>query len=212
MTLVLTFGSNHQTPSNFAFTQILPPVDPNHDPSLATRGQFGAKVFAPYVDAAAFPTPQLVGGPYTATGQLFYSLAFITAQTVGSSSVPAWGGVIPISQWYFYDQVQDIRLKGGDVIVSFGGEAGTELAQAITDVGTLVAAYQSVIDMYKLKWIDFDVEASMWLLIAGVPAGCGVGLLLLQLLLLLLLLDGVSHACNTLQLEPLPGLPRRHFC
>jgi hypothetical protein len=30
--------------------------------------------------------------------------------------------------------------------------------QAITDMPTLVAEYQAVIDMYKLRWVDFDIE------------------------------------------------------
>ena len=161
-TLVLTFGSNKNRPSNFAFTQILPPVNPNNDRSLLTRGQFGAKVFAPYTDTGLYPTTELVAGPYNATGQLFYTLAFITAQTVAGAAQPAWGGVISMSQWFFYDQIQALRLLGGDVIVSFGGESGVELAQAITNVNKLVAAYQSVVSQYHLKWIDFDVEASDW--------------------------------------------------
>ena len=166
-TLVLTFGSNQQKPYNFAFTQLLPLLDPDNDPSLATRGQFGAKVFAPYVDTSLYPTPQLVAGPYNATGQLFYTLAFITSQSVaGGTAQPAWGGVITLESQFFYDQIRALRLLGGDVIVSFGGASGVELAQAITDVGTLVAAYQSVIDLYKLAWIDFDVEARIC---------CGVG-------------------------------------
>ena len=38
-------------------------------------------------------------------------------------------------------QFRDIRLKGGDVSVSFGGAAGQELAQAITDIDQLVGGW-----------------------------------------------------------------------
>jgi len=51
-----------------------------------------------------------------------------------------------------------VRKNGGDVIISFGGANGSELAQVITDTTKLVAAYQSVIDMYNLRCIEFDIE------------------------------------------------------
>ena len=35
-------------------------------------------------------------------------------------------------------QIRDVRLRGGDVIVSFGGAAGQELAQVVTDENALV--------------------------------------------------------------------------
>eukprot|EP00887_Chlorella_sp_A99_P002551 scaffold6.g2551.t1 len=98
-TLALTFGSQQLTPYGFAFTQLLPLMNPDHDPSLLARGKFGSKIRA-------------------------------------------------------------LRLAHGDVVVSFGGANGQELAQAIGDVDTLTAAYQSVIDLYKLAWIDFDVEGA----------------------------------------------------
>eukprot|EP00887_Chlorella_sp_A99_P004981 scaffold4.g4981.t1 len=157
-TLTLQFGATGGKPTSVRFTQVLPPIASASDLSLAKRGSFGAKVFSPFVDAVAYPTPQLLGGPYNATGQLFYTLAFIIAQTMGTTVIPSWGGVIPLCNWHFYDQIRAVRLKGGDVIISFGGAAGTELAQAITDLKTLVKAYQAVIDVYRLRWIDFDVE------------------------------------------------------
>jgi len=49
---------------------------------------------------------------------------------------------------------------GGDVILSFGGAAGTELGQACTTVAALQAAYQSVITKYNLTWIDLDIEGA----------------------------------------------------
>jgi len=46
------------------------------------------------------------------------------------------------------------------VIMSFGGEAGKELANVIDDPAELEAAYQKVIDTYKFTWLDFDVEGN----------------------------------------------------
>src|SRR5205807_8826391 len=47
-----------------------------------------------------------------------------------------------------------------DVKISFGGATGVELAQACTDVNALTAEYQAVIDAYKLKFIDLDIEGA----------------------------------------------------
>ena len=47
---------------------------------------------------------------------------------------------------------------GGDVIISFGGANGVELAQSCTTVTALANAYQSIIDRYLLTSVDFDIE------------------------------------------------------
>ena len=47
-----------------------------------------------------------------------------------------------------------------DGIISFGGEAGKELANVIDDPARLEAAYQRVIDQYKFTWLDFDIEGN----------------------------------------------------
>jgi hypothetical protein len=44
--------------------------------------------------------------------------------------------------------------------MSFGGEAGKEMANVIDDPAQLEAAYQKVIDQYKFTWLDFDVEGN----------------------------------------------------
>jgi chitinase len=54
--------------------------------------------------------------------------------------------------------IQTVRSRGGDVIVSFGGEAGSELAQSCTSQSALQAQYQSIIDHYQASHLDFDIE------------------------------------------------------
>jgi chitinase len=44
------------------------------------------------------------------------------------------------------------------VIVSFGGAAGQELAQACSDASSLQAQYQAIINRYNVTHLDFDVE------------------------------------------------------
>lgn len=90
-----------------------------------------------------------------ACGQRFYTIAFVIADRHGN---PAWDGRWAMEENLYAEQINAIRTRGGDVIVSFGGEAGTEMAIAETNVTVLESKYQSVIDRYKLTWLDFDIE------------------------------------------------------
>ena len=101
-----------------------------------------------------------------ACGLKYYTLAFIIAKQDGwgkdakYSKEPSWYGRVAINENLYHDQIDAIRKRGGDVIVSFGGEAGKELANVIDDPAALEAAYQKVIDQYKFTWLDFDVEGN----------------------------------------------------
>jgi hypothetical protein len=124
---------------------------------LITISSFAAmpgKVYAPYVDVMLWPTFNIMS-TYNATGQKYYTLAFIIA---GTDNQPAWGGALNMSSNHMLDQVNQLRAVGGDVIVSFGGANGTPIDASITNVTSLVAAYQTVINKYGLTWIDFDIE------------------------------------------------------
>lgn len=147
-----TFGGSGAPPqvSDFEFVQINPPLIPI-DPKV--RGIFPDRFFAPYVDILLFPTIDLIKVAKQ-NNHYFYTLAFITAQ----GTEPSWGGVVPITQRFFSDVITELRALGGDVIISFGGANGIELAQANTDVNVLVQKYQQVIDLYQLTYIDFDIE------------------------------------------------------
>jgi len=124
--------------------------------AISALGALPSKVYAPYVDVMLWPTFSLMNS-YNATGQKYYTLAFITAGTNGQ---PAWGGATPMDQNFLLDQINQLRAVGGDVIVSFGGANGTPIDVTITDVNALVNAYQSVINRYGLTWIDFDIEGA----------------------------------------------------
>ncbi|KAI8920267.1 glycoside hydrolase superfamily [Powellomyces hirtus] len=117
-------------------------------------GSWGSKTFAPYIDVMLWPTVD-VSTVNAATGIKHFTLAFIFA---GGDGNPAWGGVTPMSQNFYLDIIGKLRSAGGDVIVSFGGANGQELAQATTDVAALQAKYQAVINQYQLTWIDLDIE------------------------------------------------------
>ena len=51
------------------------------------------------------------------------------------------------------------QQAGGDVVLSFGGAEGTELA-LVCDDAQLVTAYRSVIDAYGATHVDFDIEGA----------------------------------------------------
>jgi hypothetical protein len=122
--------------------------------SLAARAEWPAKVFAPYMYAGSGDHFQLTHCD-DVSGQKFFTLAFIIADP---SNNPAWYGQIPMAENYYTNQVTTIRHRGGDVIVSFGGEGGKELALVETNSVVLQAKYQSVIDHYEFTWLDFDIE------------------------------------------------------
>ena len=121
-----------------------------------TTGNFPDHLFAPYIDMLQWPTPSLAGLA-TTTGQKYYSMAFIVA---GSGCQANWGGYYTMAQNFELSDVAALRAQGGDVIVSFGGATGTELALACSTVSTLQAQYQAVIDKYNLTRVDFDVEGT----------------------------------------------------
>ncbi|HTV62437.1 MAG TPA: chitinase [Verrucomicrobiae bacterium] len=113
-----------------------------------------AKVFAPYMYIGAGDHFEITRCD-DACGQKFYTLAFIIADKHGR---PAWDGRFPMKLNLYANQIKTIRHRGGNVIVSFGGADGTEIAIAQTNAAVLEAEYQSVIDRYKLTWLDFDIE------------------------------------------------------
>ena len=122
--------------------------------ATSARAGWPARVFAPYMYVGT-------GDDFKLTqcddecGQKFYTLAFIIADT---SNNPAWDGRIALKENFYAEQIAAIRARGGDVIMSFGGEGGKEIALVETNLETLVAKYQSVIDRYHFTWLDFDIE------------------------------------------------------
>jgi hypothetical protein len=90
------------------------------------------------------------------SGTRMFTLAFI--QSVNGCA-PGWGGEKPVADdTAVLANINELRANGGDVIIAFGGYDGTDLAQACPDAAGQQAAYQLVIDKYKAKTLDFDVE------------------------------------------------------
>ena len=124
-------------------------------PQALGASPFPAKIFVPYVDVGLWPTPSITDS-YEQTGHAYYGLAFITS---AGNCTPSWGG-LGLESDFYRDEVDGIRDNGGNVLVSFGGANGIELALDCPDVESLQAAYQAVIDRYDLTWIDLDIEGT----------------------------------------------------
>jgi chitinase len=116
--------------------------------ALAVRGG------APYIYTNVSGTKDPVNVMKT-TGVKAFTLAFILNN--GTCS-PAWdSGTLNDSGKQ--TMINNIRGAGGDVVVSFGGYSGNKLGNSCSNETALAGAYQKVIDLYKLKAIDIDLEA-----------------------------------------------------
>ena len=124
------------------------PVSEAATTSLAVRGG------APYIYSGVSGKKDPVKVMQT-TGVQAFTLAFILNK--GTCS-PVWdSGTLNDSGKQ--KMITAIRGAGGDVVVSFGGYSGNKLANSCSNETKLAAAYQKVIDLYKLKAIDIDLEA-----------------------------------------------------
>ena len=118
--------------------------------------------YAPYVDMTLYPTYNLVTAATTGNVK-FFTLAFIVAD---SNNQPSWGGYTEYEvnggsfDMQLRKQVADVRAAGSDVMVSFGGASNSELAEKITSIPQLTAAYQTVVDAYNVTHLDFDIEGA----------------------------------------------------
>lgn len=111
-------------------------------------------IFAPYIDLPK--TTLSLSQIKAVSGIRMFTLAFI--QSVNGCA-PGWGGEKPVADdTAVLANINELRANGGDVIIAFGGYDGTDLAQACPDAAGQQAAYQQVIDKYKAKYLDFDVE------------------------------------------------------
>lgn len=129
--------------------------------AVTTPPKPGPSVFASYVDVTATPTYpfETPSGP----AQSNVILSFVVAGP-DNRCAATWGGAYTLNQAASHldldRRISQLRLVGGAVRVSFGGQAGNELASACTAPTALLGAYQSVVDRYKLDSIDLDLEGA----------------------------------------------------
>jgi hypothetical protein len=125
-------------------------------PTATASSTSSSSSFAPYVDTTLFPAYNLTTA-MDATGVKTFNLAFVTD---AGSCTPEWGGVDALTTNGVATQISALRAAGGNVRISFGGEAGTELADDCSSLSALTAAYNTVIDDFSATMIDFDIEGA----------------------------------------------------
>jgi chitinase len=111
----------------------------------------GGKVFAPYI---LTNSPVLVSTSQS-SGIKFFTIAFVIS---GNGCQASLNGTPLAQENSMAGSINNLRAIGGDVIISFGGAGGQELALTCGSVSSLQAQYQAVINKYNVKVLDFDVE------------------------------------------------------
>ncbi|WP_179468874.1 Calx-beta domain-containing protein [Mycolicibacterium vinylchloridicum] len=140
------------------------------DDTATTPGgtaEWGTSFFAPYIDMGAYPVPNLLALSKT-YGTSLVTLGFMQADENGTL---AWAGLAALKPNSTNEQaiainnaIATFKAAGGDVMISFGGAAGTSIAQDYAAKGRtaqeLAAAYAAVVDKYGVTHLDFDIEGA----------------------------------------------------
>lgn len=125
-------------------------------------------ISAPYLDVTVWPTPPVdTIGVQNGLNQM--TLAFVTNNPhapQGQQCAPAWAGSYPIdgtltdsTSKYISDSIHAYQAAGGDVIISFGGEAGS-LAPSCSTSADMEKALETVVDANGVRHLDFDIEGA----------------------------------------------------
>jgi len=125
-------------------------------PAAAAGSAFPAHFAAPYLQIDSSDAGDMAAD-MAATGLKYYTLAFLIPQ---SGCTPEWEDD-GSSVGAFNSEISAIQNAGGNVIISFGGEDGGELAQTCTNVSQLTAAYQNVVNTTGVTRLDFDIEGGV---------------------------------------------------
>ena len=145
------YGTSSITPSIAVTTSV----------ASATTGVH--PIFSPYVDMTLTSGQNVVQMAHDA-GLKDVTLAFI--QSNGNGGI-GWGGSGTITNDVFSNgsnvltAIQGLHAAGVNVTISFGGAAGQDAAATATSASQLQAEYQSVIDRYGVKSLDFDIEGAV---------------------------------------------------
>ncbi|MEU8588723.1 carbohydrate binding domain-containing protein [Streptomyces sp. NPDC048664] len=122
--------------------------------AAAGGGGSGFKQAAPYL-YLGWGDPPNAASVMSATGIRTYTMAFILDS---GGCTPAWDGSRPLTGGTDQSVIDQIRAAGGDVVPSFGGWQGSKLGAVCSSASALAGALQKVIDAYRLKAVDMDIE------------------------------------------------------
>ncbi|MFJ5193550.1 chitinase [Streptomyces sp. NPDC088394] len=127
------------------------PGSPAPDTRAASPGAMAA---APY-EYLGWGDPQKPADVMAATGVKWFTLAFVLSD---GTCNPKWDGDRPLTGGSDQKAIDSIRAAGGDIVVSVGGWSGDKLGEKCTSATALAGAYQKVINAYRLKALDIDIE------------------------------------------------------
>ncbi|MEO8889849.1 MAG: chitinase [Jatrophihabitantaceae bacterium] len=117
--------------------------------------------FMPYVDVTA--TPQYAFENPTQSTSASLVLGFVVSSKQNACD-PSWGAAYSLAAaadtMDLDRRIARLRQRGGQVAVSFGGAANSELSIDCTDPQQLLAAYTSVVHRYSVDTIDLDIEGT----------------------------------------------------
>ncbi|MFE0376694.1 chitinase [Streptomyces inhibens] len=124
------------------------------DGAAATPRAVVPMAAAPY-EYLGWGNPQTPTDVMAATGTKTFTLAFMLSD---GGCNPKWDGSRALTGGSDESVIKSIRAKGGDVVVSVGGWSGAKLGEKCGSASALAGAYQKVIDAYRLKALDVDIE------------------------------------------------------
>ncbi|MGW1623359.1 alpha-galactosidase [Streptomyces sp. NPDC002172] len=113
---------------------------------------------APY-EYLGWGSPQNPTSVMSATGVKWFTLAFVLSD---GTCNPKWDGSRALTGGDDQSKINAIRAAGGDVIVSVGGWSGNKLGEKCSSASALAGAYQKVVNAYRLKALDIDIENTEW--------------------------------------------------
>src|ERR1700722_9346220 len=93
----------------------------------ASPASYPTHLAAPYLQISSSTSGQM-GTDATETGLKYYTLAFLTSKSGCMLNWEAGNEAMKA----FKSEVKSLQQAGGDVIISFGGENSTELAETCT--------------------------------------------------------------------------------
>lgn len=118
-------------------------------------------VYSPYVDVTNTPTYPFQLPSSNPVSSVY--LAFVVSDTE-EPCTPSWGTYYTLDeagQGLDLDaRAAQLRGQGGSVMISYGGQANTELAVDCTDAEALRQAYLEPVERYRAKAIDLDIEGA----------------------------------------------------
>ncbi|MGW2229750.1 chitinase [Streptomyces formicae] len=129
--------------------------EPSAQASPAPAARASGTIHAAPYEYLGWGNPQKPTDVMAATGVKWFTLAFILSD---GGCNPAWDGSRPLKGGSDEAAIKSIRGAGGDIVVSVGGWSGAKLGEKCAGAAALAGAYQKVIDAYKLKAFDIDIE------------------------------------------------------